>query len=31
MTKQEYNEWNEYFEKSIKEHREEIKNLAMKN
>lgn len=28
MTKQEYNEWNEYFDKSIKEHREEIKKFS---
>lgn len=28
MTKQEYNEWKEYFDKSIKEHREEIKKFS---
>lgn len=28
MTKEEYIEWNEYFEKSIKEHREEIKKFS---
>lgn len=28
MTRTEYNEWNEYFDKSIKEHREEIKEFS---